>query len=99
MRNKNKHTIISNKLIEEQVLSYTARFVYIYIASRPNGWRVCNNDIKKGIGISEDKARGAILELIDFGYLSLAQVKDENGKLSYTITFDVNCIQYEINSK
>jgi hypothetical protein len=99
MRNKNKHTIISNKLIEEQVLSYTARFVYIYIASRPNGWRFCNNDISKGLGIGRDKARKAILELIDFGYLSFTQAKDENGKLSYTITFDVNCIQYEINSK
>ena len=83
MRNKNKHTIISNKLIEEQGLSYTARFVYIYIASRPDGWRFCNNDISKGLGIGRDKARKAILELIDFGYLSLTQARDESGGFSY----------------
>lgn len=58
LRNKIKDRFVQvpNALVTDTRISIPARLVYVYLASKPDGWIVRNDDVKKSIGIRDNTA-------------------------------------------
>lgn len=56
LRNKFKDRFVQvpNALVTDTSVSMPARLVYVYLASKPDGWTVRNADVKKSLGIKDD---------------------------------------------
>lgn len=81
------YQIISRKLIFDNTLSDRARFVYCYMASKPDGWNFYIDNMSKEIGYHPDTLRKYINELIESGWL-LKGGQANNGKfgaVEYTL--------------
>lgn len=73
LRNKLKDRFVQvpNALVTDTSVSTTARLVYVYLASKPDGWVVRNCDVKKAIGIKDDVTIAKVWkELISAGWLT-----------------------------
>lgn len=78
---------ISRKLIFDNSLSDRARFVYCYMASKPDGWNFFLDTMAKEIGYNIDTLRKYINELISSGWLIKGR-QENNGKfgaVEYTL--------------
>lgn len=79
---------IPQALIYDTRLSDRARFVYVYMASKPEGWDFFLMPFAKEIGYSVDTLRKYINELVSSGWLIKGEQKTENGKfgaVEYTL--------------
>lgn len=58
LRNKLKDRFVQvpNMLVTDTRISMPSRLVYIYLASKPDGWTVRNDDVKKALGIKDNAA-------------------------------------------
>lgn len=71
---------ISRDLIFDDSLSDRARFVYIYMSAKPEGWDFYISHMCKEIGYSENTLRKYIEELINTGWLErYEQQRKDNG--------------------
>jgi len=102
---KEKFTQIPNELITNENISDRARFLFIYLASRPDDWKFWNKDLEKITGCKSDTLRKHLRELQNTGWLiHLGQIKDlSNGKFGSNIyqlndkpSFDENWINEKI---
>jgi predicted transcriptional regulator len=75
-------TQISNKFIQNNKISNTAKAVYIYMASRPDGWEFHVNEIRNNVKSGREAINNAMNELIDFGYLIKSQIRCKLGKFN-----------------
>jgi hypothetical protein len=73
-------TITPNMLIEDDSISIQARFVFIYMASRPDDWDFYMGHMKKSLGLSEDTIRKYINELCEKGWIIKLGQKKEGGQ-------------------
>ena len=73
-------TQISNKLIDTDTLSGKAKWILIYILSKPPNWQVWESDIIKHSRDGRDAVRAGIRELIAAGYVYREQSRDNTGK-------------------
>lgn len=71
-------TIIPNEAILDARLSAAARWLLVYLLSRPNDWQVQVGDIQKKGGIGREKAYSLIKELIAVGWVR-KDISRENG--------------------
>lgn len=80
---------IPRELVFDKSLSDRARFVYVFMACKPDGWDFFLEPMAKEIGYSVDTLRKYINELVDNGWLVKGeQVVNENGKfgaVEYTL--------------
>lgn len=53
---KDNFTQVPNELITDCRLSIQARMIYVYLASKPTGWTVRNDDVKQALGIKDNVA-------------------------------------------
>lgn len=84
------YQIISRELIFDNTLSDRARFVYCYMAAKPDGWDFFMENMAKEIGYHVDTLRKYINELISGGWL-IKGVQVNNGKygaVEYTLLSD-----------
>ena len=87
---------IPNNIIIDTRLSTGARILYCYLASKPDNWKIWNNDIKKSLGISNNHTIAKYFkELIDTGWINRTLNRDENNKklsggYDYEL-LDLNC--------
>lgn len=75
-------------LINDNNLSIGARFTYVYLQSRPEGWELFMKPSAKEIGCSEDSLRKYINELVAAGWLVKGEQKVEGGRfgaVEYTL--------------
>lgn len=82
-----EYQTISRKLIFDNNLSDRARFVYCYMASKPDGWNFFLDTMAKEIGYNIDTLRKYINELISSGWLIKGR-QENNGKfgaVEYTL--------------
>lgn len=81
LRNKGSgFTQISNKFIENGDISNTAKAVYMYMISRPDGWQFYIDNIKNHVMAGRDAIMNAINELVSLRYLTKTQKRDADGK-------------------
>ncbi len=73
-------TITPNQLIDDETISPQARFLFVWLASKPDDWRFHSSVINKALGFSDDTRRKYMNELAVKGWLSKCQKKLESGQ-------------------
>jgi len=82
---KEKYAQIPNELIEDDSLSDRARFVFCYMASRPDGWNFKNNHLARVLGYSVETLRKYLKELHTAGWVINKGQSVENGEFGGNI--------------
>ena len=77
--------MIPNDLINDYQISDRARFLFIYMASKPPDWTFYNNDLTKHLRYTEDTLRKYVNELVEFGWMSKEKQKRVKGKFTANI--------------
>lgn len=86
---KKNFTIIDNRILEDDRLSFKAKGILCYLLSRPDDWQV-NDSHLSSIGIDgEASTRSALKEIEDAGYLVRIRRKGERGRFEWdTYVYD-----------
>jgi uncharacterized phage protein (TIGR02220 family) len=79
---------VPNTLINDNSLSDRARFLFCYMAAKPDGWKFYQDKMAKDLKMSLDTLRKYIAELIDSGWISRTMVR-EGGKFD-SYEYDLN---------
>ena len=79
--------VIPRELVFDNSLSDRARFVYCFMASKPDGWDFLLNPMAKELGYSVETLRKYINELIDGGWLKKGEQNNDGkfGAVVYTL--------------
>ena len=67
---KKEFTIIPNALINDNNLSDRARFIFVYMASKPDDWIFYNSEISKSLKLTIDTLRKYMKELFASGWIT-----------------------------
>lgn len=78
-------TIAPNELINNNNISDRARFLFIYMCSKPDSWDFYNYHLSKALGYSKDTLRKYLNELITSGWISKEEQKREFGRFDSNI--------------
>ena len=70
---------VPRELVFDKNLSDRARFVYVFMACKPDGWDFYLEPMAKDIGYSVDTLRKYINELVTSGWLIKGEQTNENG--------------------
>lgn len=79
---------IPRDLVYDNELSDRARFLYVYMACKPDGWEFIQDVMAKELGYSKDTLRKYLNELINRGWIVEEGQQNINGKFGskvYTI--------------
>lgn len=85
---KDNFTIVPNALITDTRLSWSAKGVYSYMASKPTGWQFYEREIAENTSAGLDATRTAIKQLIETGWLERSMSRNsagQNAGYDYTI--------------
>lgn len=74
------YTAIPNEAVTNTKLSIEARWLLIYLLTKPNNWVVRVGDIRNSGGIGRDKAYALMKELCDAGYIEKRESRSEDGQ-------------------
>lgn len=74
------YQIIPRELVLDSTISDRARFVYCFMASKPEDWEFFLEPMAKEIGYSIDTLRKYIKELVESGWLVKGEQDNENGR-------------------
>lgn len=88
---KKNFTISPNQLINDNSMSDRARFLFIYMCSKPDEWTFYNYQLTKALGYTEDTLRKYLKELIENGWL----VKEEQKRVSGKFTSNTYMLNHE----
>lgn len=77
------YTIISNKLLTDERLSWEARGVLGYLLSKPATWKIRRTDLVRQSPAGETKIRRVLKELETFGYLVRRRIRTTSGAFDY----------------
>jgi hypothetical protein len=80
----NNYQAIPRDLIFDNTLSDRARFIFCFMASKPNGWDFFLEPMAKEIGYSVETLRKYINELVNSGWLEKGKQKKEKGVFGAT---------------
>jgi len=81
--------MIPNALINDEDLSTQARFLFVYLSSKPDDWSFYQKPICKNFGWSADTFRKYVKELAKSGWICREQNRDENNRFkSYQYTLN-----------
>ena len=76
-------TQVSNSVVTDARLSFKAKGLYLYLASKPDGWKFYLTEIQKNATDGRDGIKTAFKELETLGYLVRSKVNGEDGKFTY----------------
>ena len=96
-----KFQVIPRELVFDNSLSDRARFVYCFMASKPDGWDFLLNPMAKELGYSVETLRKYINELIDSGWLKKGEQNNDGkfGAVVYTLLSTKNADTEEIPTR
>jgi hypothetical protein len=83
-------TVLPNRILRDDELSYRARGLLCFLLSQPPDWEISSNRLTLEFGEGRDAVRSAIRELINTGYMQLQKVQGDAGRWSthYIVTAD-----------
>ena len=79
---------IARELVFDNDLSDRAKFIYVYMSCKPDGWEFYQDTMAKELGYGKDTLRKYLDELICAGWITEEEQQREGGKfgaLQYTI--------------
>lgn len=86
---RTNYQVIPNELIWDNELSIMARFVFVYMASKPDNWEFYQEPLARELHISADTLRKYLRELTDAGWVIKGEQacngKGQFGAVSYTL--------------
>lgn len=95
-RLKKDFSMIPNAIINDEAVSIEARFMYIYLASKPDEWVVQHEDIKRVLKIkSRTSMAKYALELINSGWASRTLRKGDGGSLNGGYDYELHADKIE----
>ena len=74
------YTQVHNNIIDNPDMSGKAKWILIYLLSKPENWSVYEKDISNHCTDGRDSIRSGIKELMDAGYIARQQQRDKLGK-------------------
>lgn len=74
------YTAIPNEVITNTNLTIEARWLLVYLLSKPHSWIVRIEDIRRVGGIGRDKGYSLLKELVDAGYVQKHETRTEDGQ-------------------
>lgn len=77
-------TRIPNNIIDDCEVSTNARFLLIFMLSKPDDTKFSFERLSKDIGWGMDKLRNAMNELKEAGYVDIQMVKSQIGRYQYS---------------
>lgn len=80
-KEKINFTQVSNKILNDERLSFKAKGIYAFIFSKPDGWKFAIKRIAKQTLDGYDSIKSGISELEKIGYLE--RIKQTSGKMEY----------------
>ena len=80
------YTTVDNKIINDSSLSSRAKFMYVYMLSKPDDWKFNYKSFLKEIKEGREYIQGMIRELKEAKLLTLEQKYDENGRFEWIYT-------------
>lgn len=85
--NKSKYekdfTILPNKMLSDENLSWRARGILCYLLHLPHDWVIHESEVMKHSSKEgRDAFKTAIKELYEFGYMKKESTRDEKGKIT-----------------
>ncbi|MDN5125550.1 hypothetical protein PJV95_04735 [Aliarcobacter butzleri] len=95
----NNFTQIPNLIISDTNIKHNSFRLYCYYASKPNGWKIRNTDIKEKLGISNDTIASANKNLTDNGWMSRFKEKNTNGTFNGDFSYQLYSVPTEIGKK
>lgn len=87
---------IPRDLVYDNDISDRARFLYIYMACKPDGWEFFHDNMSKELGYSKDTLRKYLYELIERGWIVEEGQQKEKGKFSantYSIEVSIDGLE------
>ncbi|WP_318766745.1 DnaD domain-containing protein [Lactiplantibacillus carotarum] len=75
------YTVIDNKMIRDESLSWKAKGVFAYLWSMPDDWEFYETEVMTHAKDGRDSLRGAIKELQDAHYMRRTRVRNEKGQV------------------
>ncbi len=75
-------TITPNELINDNKITDRARFLFVYMRSKPDEWVFYNYYLSKALGYSLDTLRKYLTELVDSGWILKERQKRLSGKFT-----------------
>ncbi|MBF0101657.1 MAG: hypothetical protein HQK77_12190 [Desulfobacterales bacterium] len=80
---KNKNfSVISNIHLNDKNLSWKAKGLLTFLLSKPDNWQISIKNLMKASTDRYEATMSGLNELIEFGYITRQQLKDESGKFS-----------------
>lgn len=89
---KTDYQVIPNELIKDNSLTIMARFVFVYMASKPNGWDFYIEPLAAELNCSTKTLRKYIGELVESGWIEKGQQAINNGKFGAT-HYTINAVK------
>ena len=81
-----EYTIVDNKIINDSSLSSRAKFMYVYMLSKPDDWKFNYKSFLKELKEGKEYIQGMIKELKEAKLLTLEQKYDDNGRFEWIYT-------------
>ena len=75
-------TTIPNALINDTTIDKVARFLFVFMASKPDDWKFWNEELCAGVGVTDKTLLKYMNILIKSGWISREQVRSETGEFS-----------------
>lgn len=82
------YTAIPNEVVTNTNLSIEARWLLVYLLTKPHSWIVRAGDIRQVGGVGRDKAYSLLNELVGSGYVKKEEVRKDDGmfaNIEYTV--------------
>lgn len=76
----NPYVVINKGFVNDVRLSAKAKGILLYLLSKPDNWRVYENDIANHMKDGKKSIRAGIQELIEHAYMEKAQLRTVGGK-------------------
>lgn len=92
----NNYQQIPRSLVFDTSMTDRARFVFVYMASKPDGWDFYMSNMSKELGYSQETLRKYISELISAGWLTRHEQENNHGMFgNFTYTLHAQKIKIE----
>lgn len=72
-------TQVPNELINDASISRDARFLFVWLCSKPDNWKFYNDGVNVAMGCKDDSRRKYMKELADKGWISILQERAPGG--------------------
>jgi hypothetical protein len=77
---KTKFTTVDNTAVLDERVSYKAKGILLYLMSRPDDWKIYEDEIAKHSSDGIKSVRSGIKELIKYGYIVRKSIRNEHGR-------------------